>query len=172
MTLGDVIYSVNRLEEGERQYVAFSFNKPLVPLWQGHIVLKSFNGELMVIRQPDESLAVVWASNFPNGVRANYHELLDGPIPRVPILPLPVGQAREAALILLRRTDAEQSEEPYTAQLYRCGNDWHYTEEIDRVLDASTELHLYRGESGKVLAQVTRSLMERAGMLCEHTDNS
>lgn len=171
MDLGDVIYSWNRLEEGG-QYIAFSFNNPTVPLWQGHLVLRSNDNELMVIRQTDDSLAVVWASHLPDGVRSIFHELPGQPFPRVPILPLSKRQAREAALVLLRRT-AEQSDEPYTALLYPCGDSdsWHYTEEPDLVLDV-VELRHYIGERGKTLAQVTRSLMERAGMLCEHTSNS
>lgn len=169
MELGDVIYSWNRMEEG-RRYIAYSFNNPTKPLWQGHLVLKSNDNELMVIRQTDDSLAVVWASHLPDGVRSIFHELPGEPFPRVPLLSLPASQARDAARILLRRT-AEQSEEPYTALLYPCGDGWHYTEEPDLVLDVA-ELRHYIGESGKALAQVTRSLMGRADMLCEHTSNS
>lgn len=170
MTLGDVIYSRNRMEPG-KQYVAFSFNNPLEPLWQGRLVHMATNFELMVVEQPDGKLMVAWDSTFADGVRSIYHELTDGPLPRVPILPLPRRQAREAALILLRRTDAERSEEPYLALLYPCGEGWHYTEEPNQLLDVA-ELRHYCGEAGLALAQVTRTLMGHAGMLCEHCDNS
>lgn len=172
MELGDVIYSWNRLEPGKR-YIAYSFDRPTVPLWQGCIVTKAYNGDLLVVEQPDGTLAVVWASNFPEGVSSIYHEVIEGPVPRVPLLSLPASQARDAARILLQRTDAEQTDEPYTALFYPCidGDGWHYTETPDQVLDVA-ELRHYIGESGKTLALVTRSLMERAGMLCEHTSSS
>src|SRR6266542_3806929 len=115
MPSANTLYALHTLEPGKR-YVAFSPENDGTWLWEGRLLALTWNCELAVIEQRDDSLGVVWNWNFPEGVRANYHEVLpEEQLCDVPRINTGAEQAQRAAMLLMTIPGRSVASEPVSA---------------------------------------------------------